>query len=423
MAGAGSRDYPFFFTWSAQSQVGEPLHLAGGEGSWFFTAEGDRWLDMGALIYQVNLGHGHPRMIAALKRQADQLAVTLPNAVFPAKVELAERLLALAPPGFTKVFFTLGGAEANENALKMARLVTGRYKLLSRYRSYHGASMGALSLSGDWRRPPLEPALPGVVHALDCYCARCPFGKEEGRCGLECADHIGHLLDLEGPRTVAAVFLEPIPGGNGVLVPPPGYWARVREACDRHGTLLVADEVLCGFGRTGRWLGIDHEDVVPDMITLAKGLTGGYATLGAVLVHERVARYFEDHVLVAGLTGYAHPVSCAVALEALKVYEEEGLVRHAAELEAPFLEGMRALAGRHPDLVVSVRGRGLLGALELSVDEAGMKALQASLSRQRVYTHVQVGIRCVILSPPLCITRDELDLGLAAVGRALAELG
>lgn len=412
--------HPFFFTWTAQSQAGEPLELTGGRGTWFFTADGGRWLDMGAMIYQANLGHGHPRMIEAIKRQAETLALTFPNAVFPAKVELAERLLDLAPPGFSKVFFTLGGAEANENALKMARLVTGRYKAMSRYRSYHGATMGALSLTGDWRRPPLEPAVPGVIHALDCYCDACPFGQAPDSCRVQCADHLGQLMELDG--NVGAVFLEPIPGGNGVLVPPAGYWTRVREACDRHGALLVADEVLTGFGRTGRWLGIDHEGVVPDMITMAKGLTGGYATLGAVLVHERVARHFEDHTLVAGLTGYAHPISCAVALEALKVYEEEGLIANAAVMERPLLDGFRACQARHPELVRSVRGRGLLAALELATDEAGMKRLKGALQRQNVYAHVQVGIRCVIYSPPLCVRPEELQAGLDALARALTEV-
>ena len=253
-------DYPFFFTWTAQNAA-KPLELTGGEGAWFTTSDGGRWLDLGALSYQVNAGHGRQRIVDAIKRQADQLCLSAPNAVFPAKVELAERLLAMAGPGFSKVFFTLGGAEANENAIKIARLVTGRHKLVSRYRSYHGASIGALALTGDWRRAPLEPLIPGVVHVQDCYCDRCPFGQRVETCQRECATNIGATMALEGPRSIAAVFLEPVPGANGVLVPPPEYWPIVRQACDAEGALLVADEVLTGFGRTGKPFGFQHWDV------------------------------------------------------------------------------------------------------------------------------------------------------------------
>src|SRR5689334_24695339 len=212
-------DHPFFFTWTAQ-QHAKPFELAGGEGAWFTTKDGSRWLDLGALAYQVNVGHGNKRIVEAIKRQADELCLSSANAIFPAKVELAQKLLAMAGPGFTKVFFTLGGAEANENALKIARLVTKRLKNIARYRSYHGASMGALSLTGDWRRPPLEPGIPGVIHVQDCYCDRCPFGQRVETCKRECATNIGDVMRGEGPGSVAAVFLEPVPGANGVLVPP-----------------------------------------------------------------------------------------------------------------------------------------------------------------------------------------------------------
>ena len=272
---------PFFFTWSKQRGA-TGLEIVGGEGPWFETADGARWLDFGSLVYSANLGHGHPRMIAAIKAQADRLCLAMPKSVFPEKRALANRLLELAGEGFTKVFFTLGGSEANENAIKMARLATGRFKVLSRYRSYHGATMGALSLSGDYRRPPLEPALVGAIKAMDCYCDRCPFGQSLASCHRECAAQIDEVLRIEA--NVAAVFLEPVPGANGVLVPPDDYWPRVREACDRSGALLVADEVLTGFGRCGRWLAHQRWGVTPDMITMSKGLTAGYGVLGAVVV-------------------------------------------------------------------------------------------------------------------------------------------
>lgn len=408
---------PFFFTWSAQRDA-RGLEIEGGQGVHFTTKEGERWLDFGSLTYHVNVGHGHPRMIAAVKAQADRLCVSMPSAVYPEKRELAERLLSIAGPAYSKVFFTLGGAEANENALKMARMVTGRYKTLSRYRSYHGASMGALSLTGDYRRPPLEPGLAGAVKALDCYCERCPFGKEVTSCARECASHIDEVLTLEG--NIGAVFLEPIPGANGVLIPPDDYWPEVRAACDRHGALLVADEVLCGFGRTGLWLGHQHWGVTPDLITVSKGLTGGYGVLGAVIVHERVARHFEDHTLLAGLTHYAHPLGIAAALEAIKVYEDEALIERAAALGPKLLSLLDAVRERQPS-VLFTRGLGLLAALELDFDDDALARLGQALTRRRVHAHLRKRERTLVLAPPLCVTEPELAEGARLIEEAIAE--
>jgi taurine--2-oxoglutarate transaminase len=411
-------DHPFFFTWTAQ-QHAKPLELTGGEGAWFTTADGARWLDLGALSYQVNVGHGNRRIVEAIKRQADELCVSTANAVFPAKTELARRLLAMAGPGFSKVFFTLGGAEANENALKIARLVTGRHKLVSRYRSYHGASMGALSLTGDWRRPPLEPGLPGVVHVQDCYCDRCPFGQRVETCRRECATNIGATMALEGPRSVAAVILEPVPGANGVLVPPPEYWPIVRRACDAEGALLIADEVLTGFGRTGKPFGFQHWDVVPDLITTAKGLASGYATLGAVIVHERVAKHFDDHLLACGLTYYAHPTACAAAVETLNVYEDEKLYDNAARLGPVLRRELDRAAARLPPPVF-VRSLGLLGALEITAPAEAWARLSAELAARRLSLHVDGKRGTAIFAPPLCITEDELASGLRGFADAAA---
>ena len=409
-------DHPFFFTWTAQ-QHARPIELAGGEGAWFTTTDGARWLDLGALAYQVNVGHGNRRIIEAIKRQADELCLSTANAVFPAKTELARRLLAMAGPGFSKVFFTLGGAEANENALKIARLATGRHKLVSRYRSYHGASMGALSLTGDWRRPPLEPGLPGVVHVQDCYCDRCPFGQRVETCRRECATNIGATMALEGPRSVAAVILEPVPGANGVLVPPPESWPIVRRACDAEGALLIADEVLTGFGRTGKPFGFQHWDVVPDLITVAKGLASGYATIGAVIVHERVAKHFDDHVLACGLTYYAHPTACAAAVETLKVYEDERMYENAARLGPVLRRELDRIAARLP-APGFVRSLGLLGALEIEAPPEAWARLGAELAERRLSLHVDGGRGTAIFSPPLCITEDELVTGLRGFGDA-----
>lgn len=409
-------DYPFFFTWTAQNSV-KPLELAGGDGAWFTLRDGTRWLDLGSLSYQINAGHGNKRIIEAIKRQADELCVAAPNAVFPAKIELAKRLLALAGPGFSKVFFTLGGSEANENALKIARLVTGRFKNIARYRSYHGATMGALSLTGDWRRPPVEPGLPGAIHVHDCYCDRCPFGQELATCKRECATNIGQTMQLEGPRSVAAVFLEPAAGSNGVLVPPPDYWPIVREACTAEGTLMVADEVLTGFGRTGKAFAHQHWDVVPDIITVAKGVASGYATLGAVIVHERVAHYFDERVLACGLTYYAHPVSCAAAVEALKVYEDEKLFDAAARLEPVLLSELRTIAARLA-VPTFVRGIGLLAALEVEAPPAAWAKLSTELAARKLSLHVDPRRGLNIFSPPLCISEEDLVTGVRAFGDA-----
>jgi taurine---2-oxoglutarate transaminase len=410
-------EYPFFFTWTAQNAA-KPVELVGGEGAWFTTADGGRWLDLGALAYQVNVGHGHRRIVEAIKRQADALCLSTANAVFPAKVELAQRLLAMAGPGFSKVFFTLGGAEANENALKIARLVTGRLKNIARYRSYHGASMGALSLTGDWRRAAVEPGLPGVIHVQDCYCDRCPFGQRVATCRRECATNIGDVMRLEGPRSVAAVFLEPVPGANGVMVPPPEYWPLVRAACDAEGALLVADEVLTGFGRTGRPFGFQHWDVVPDLITTAKGMASGYATIGAVIVHERVAKHFDENLLACGLTYYAHPVSCAAAVETLKVYEDERLFENSARLGPVLRRELDDVAARLVGVNTFVRSLGLLAALEVEAPLAAWSALGGELAARRLSLHVDGKRGTAIFSPPLCIREDELVTGVRAFGDA-----
>lgn len=409
---------PFFFTWSRQAGAA-PIEVTGGHGAWFETRGGDRWLDLGSLSYQANLGHGDRAVIDAIKAQADSMLLCPPNADFPAKRQLAEELLAMAPDGYSRVFFTLGGAEATENAVKMARQVTGRYKTLTRYRSYHGATMGAVSMTGDWRRLPVEPGVAGAVHCLDCYCDRCPFGKTVDSCKRECATQIDEVLGLEG--NVAAVVLEPVPGANGVLVPPPDYWPMVREACNRHGALLVADEVLTGFGRTGRGFAVEHWDVVPDMITVAKGLTGGYAPLGAVLVHDRVAREFDDAILACGLTYYAHPLGCAAAVAALARYRDDALFERAAALEPVLLGALREIAAAQPGVVRAVRGLGLLAALELDADDNEWRALTAGLARRKLYLHADPRRGTAIFAPPLVISEEDLRSGVQQFAEALAE--
>lgn len=416
---------PYFYTWTAQKGV-KPMEVVGGQGAFFDTDDGSRWLDMGSLSYQANLGHQHPDVIAAVQAQAAELCMTLPNADFPAKRQLAEKLLELAPDGYSKVFFTLGGAEAVENAFKIAKLVTGRQKAISRYRSYHGATMGALTLTGDYRRPPLEPGIPGVIHAMPAYPERCFADCVLGECTGACSSHISQILDYEGPGSVAAVIVEPIVGANGALIPPDGYLPALREACDKHGTLLIFDEVLTGFGRTGKWFAFEHFDAVPDMITLAKGLTAGMAPLGAVLVHERVAKHFDENFLYAGLTNYAHPLGCAAAVASLKVYEKENLIEASAKLGEILLEGVKDIRSDHRKLVPFVRGKGLFAAIEIEIDsdDSFWKRLQSELDAQYVFVHLKPRIKTLLIAPPLVITEEQLKTGIQRIAAAIkAALG
>jgi taurine--2-oxoglutarate transaminase len=413
-----AEEHPFFFTWSAQKKAA-PLEITGGQGAWFDTKDQGRWLDFGSLSYQANLGHGERRIADAIKRQCDELLLTVPSGLYPGKTALAEALLAKAPPGFSKVFFTLGGAEAVENALKIARLVTGRHKTVSRYRSYHGATMGALALSGDYRRPVLEPAGVGAVHVLDCFESRLSGGGTVVEGGGS-AEAVAQTMDLEGARTVAALFVEPVPGQNGCLVPPAGYWDGLRAACDAHGALLVADCVLNGFGRLGTYYGFESlGSAAPDLITVSKGITGGYAPLGAVLVNERVARHFDEQVLYAGLTFYGHPLGVAAGLEALRIYEVDGLLARAQTLGERFGGALAALQDARPERRPRTRSRGLLGALELAVDDARFAAIVGALGDARLYVHVNKQFRTLVLAPPLVSTETDLAEGFARLERAL----
>jgi taurine--2-oxoglutarate transaminase len=393
-----------FYTWSAQRDA-TPLEITGGQGARFETADGGRWLDLGSMTWNANLGHGHPGMRRALAQAAERGLLAQPGSVFPDKIRAAERLLAVAPRGLQdgKVFICLSGAEANENAVKMARLFTGRRAIVYRSRSYHGATLGMLGLSGDPRREPFEPLAMGGLCWDDDYA---PDAR-----GLE------RTLEAAGSPGVAAVLLEGMVGANGVLVPPHGYFRRVREICDRAGVLLIADEVLSGFGRTGHWFAVDHDGVTPDLVTCAKGLTAGYAAGGAVIASAQVAGHFEDHVLSCGLTAYAHPLTCAAIVAALAAYEEEGLVARAGRLGPGLGERLAGLArGR---AVREVRGRGLLWAIELD-EPAGsprLKRLAAELRGRRLHLHKRNNM--IFLAPPLVIQEDELEEGVAGVAAAL----
>jgi taurine---2-oxoglutarate transaminase len=414
-----------FFSWSAQGAV-NPIAIDRAEGVYLYTPEGDRILDFNSQLMSVNIGHGDRRVIDAIAAQAAKVQYVQPTLfVTEARARLGAKLAEILPGDLDKVFFTLGGAEAIENAIKMARHVTGRHKILARYRSYHGATLGAMTLTGDPRRWANEPGLVGVVRYPDTH----RWGEKEPRPVEESLQGLEDVIRYEGPHTIAAVFLETIVGTNGILIPPDGYVAGVREICDRHGILMVADEVMAGFGRTGRWFAIDHWDVVPDLMTMAKGLTSSYLPLGAVAMRRHVADAFEDKMFFGGLTYSSHAVSCAAAVATIGVYEEDGLLQNAARLGEVMRRHHEALYAKHPS-VGAHRNLGLFGILDLvrsrepftpltpfngTSDE--MKAIGKFLRDNRLYT--MIANNSIHTNPPLCITEEQLAEGFEIIDRAL----
>ena len=421
-----------FFTWSSQENA-KGLEIVRAEGSRFWTVEGKDWLDFESQVYNAHLGHGNSRVIRAIQEQAESLAVAHPAAVFPAKMRLGERLAEVTPEGITKFFFTLGGAEANENAVKIARMVTGRHKIISRYNSYHGATYGALTLTGDRRRIPFEPGIPGVVRAEPPDCFRCPWGETPTHCNVPCATSLTRMAEWEDPSTVAAILVEPIGGAVGGYMPPPAYMQHLRSFCDEHGILLIADEVLTGFGRTGRWFAIDHSGVQPDMLVMAKGLTAGYAPMGAVGVSEAIASYFETQPLVAGLTCYGHPLSCAAALATVEELIEENWVDRAQETGSILKDWCSRMETQFKQ-IGQARSMGLYGVVEfcaadnprkplVAEGEAGEKGSPLVKFREALRTagvHMAVKGPRAFIAPPLTISEAELHDGLKRVEEALS---
>jgi len=416
-----------FFEWSAQGSV-DPIPMARAKGVYFWTPEGKRYLDFNSQLMCVNIGHGDERVIRAIADQAAALAYANPFMATEVRGKLGARLAALAPGDIDVFFFTNGGAEANENAIKIARAYTGRHKILARYRSYHGGTYGAMALTGDPRRWSTEPGMPGVVHVLDPY-----HGMARGwDSAADALADLEEIIQLEGAHTIAAFFLETVSGTNGILIPPDGYLQGVRELCTRHGILMVCDEVMAGFGRTGEWFAVNHWNVVPDIMTMAKGLTSAYLPLGAVGMRRPIAEHFRDKVFQGGLTYNSHPMSCAAALATLSVYEEDDLVGNARRLGPVMTALLKDLAGRHP-LVGAHRNIGLFGIVELVRDQKTkeplapfggtsdeMRRLSQIFRDKGLYTFTRW--HSFFANPPLCITEAELREGFGIVDAALAEL-
>jgi taurine--2-oxoglutarate transaminase len=422
-----------FHSWSAQKAI-SPLPIAAAEGSYFWDYDGNRYLDFSSQLVNTNIGHQHPKVTAAIAAQAAKLATIAPQHANEARGEAAARLADLAPAGLSRVFFTNGGADANENAIRMARLHTGRAKVLSFYRSYHGNTGAAITSTGDPRRWPNEFAT-GHVHFFGPYLYRTAFWsqtpEQESQRALQ---HLEQVIQMEGPDTIAAVLIESIVGTAGVLIPPPGYLAGVRELCSRYGIVYIADEVMCGFGRAGRWFAFEDHEVVPDLIVFAKGSNSGYVPAGGVIISDEIAATFDQRVFPGGLTYSGHPLACASIVATIDAMKDEDIIGNAARIGADVLgPGLRDLAERHP-VIGEVRGTAVFWALDLVSDRAtramlapyggaspAMNTLVAECRARGLMPFTNYNRLHVV--PPCTVSESEAKEGLAILDEAFAAIG
>lgn len=422
-----------FHSWSAQALI-DPLPIASAQGSYFTDYSGKRYLDFSSQLVNVNIGYQHPKLVAAIQEQAARLTTISPAFANDARSEAARLIAEIAPGDLNMVFFTNGGAEATENALRMARLHTGRHKVMAAYRSYHGATAGAIAMTGDPRRWASEPGMPGVVRYWGPYPYRSAFHAEnEAQESERALQHLRDILAVEGPQTVAAIILESVVGTNGILVPPPGYLEGVRAICDEFGIMMIADEVMAGFGRCGEWFAVDHWGVTPDLITFAKGVNSGYVPLGGVIMSDRVAATFAERPYPGGLTYSGHPLACASAVASISIFREEGIIEHARALGEDVIgPALRTLAEKHPS-VGEVRGLGVFWALELvrnretreplvpfnaaGADAAPMNEFAAACKQRGLWPFTHFNRTHVV--PPCTTSADEVREGLAILDEAL----
>lgn len=423
-----------FWTWSAQAKV-NPIPVKRAKGVYFWDVNGKRYLDLNSMVMCVNIGHGDERVIEAMTQQLRELPFAGPQMATRARAELGKVLADIAPKGLTKFLYTLGGSDANENAVKLARGYTGKHKILTRYRSYHGATYGAIALTGDPRRNAWEPTvMPGVVHFLDPYRYRSTFHRgnpniSEAEFTSDYLNHLEEIIQYENPDTIAGILLETVTGTNGIIIPPEGYLQGVRELCDRYGIVMIADEVMSGFGRTGKWFAVDHWNVVPDIMTMAKGLTSAYAPLGAVAMKSEIAASFNERVYEGGLTFNGHPVSLAAAIANISVMKSDHLIEKSQETGQVMAEMLAELVEMHPS-VGEVRSIGLFGVIELVKNKNTREPLSpwnkssATMTEVRkylldhgvfLYTHWHT----ILLIPPLIITPEQLAEGFSVIDKAL----
>ena len=422
-----------FHSWSAQGSL-NPIVVAGAEGSWFWDENGKRYLDFSSQLVNVNIGHQHPKLVAAIQEQAGKLCTIAPFHANEARSEAARLISELAPGDLNMVFFTNGGAEATDNAIRMSRLHTGRQKVLATYRSYHGATGGAIAVTGDPRRWSGETGVSGVVHFWGPFAYRSPFhSTDEIQESERALQHLRETIMVEGPGTIACIMLESVVGTNGILVPPPGYLQGVRDICDEHGIVYIADEVMAGFGRCGEWFAVNHWDVTPDLITFAKGSNSGYVPLGGVIISQRIADTFKDRQYPGGLTYSGHVLACASAVASINIFKEEGIINYARNLGTNVIgPELAKLADRHP-CIGEVRGLGAFWALDLVTDRATRAPLApfnatgadaapmveiAAACKQRglwPFTH----FNRLYVVPPINTPADEARAGIAIIDEVL----
>ena len=420
-------------TWRFQKNWA-PLHIVDAQGCFFVDGNGKRYLDFSSQLMCVNLGHKNAAVIAAIETQALALPYIAPGYATDVRVELSQLLLEVLPKGLEKLFFTTSGTEANEAAIKIARLFTGKTKILSRYRSYHGSTMASIGATGDMRRWPLEPGAKGqgVIFGPEVNCYKCPIRHTYPACDIACADYLEHIIENESD--VAAVLVEPVVGTNGVLVPPPEYFPRLRRICDRHNVLLIADEVMTGWGRTGKWFAMNHWDVQPDILVTAKGITSAYVPLGLCATTQRIAYHFEDHLFAHGHTYEAHPMTLAPAIATIREMQRLDLLERSREMGEYLGRQLLSLKEKHPS-VGDVRGLGLFWAIELVKNRVTKKPLNTKeekitgqplvvdrIAADMLAAGVAVNpwISHFVIAPPLIIEKSEIDLGVAAFDQALA---
>ncbi len=415
------------FSWKARGSVA-PMPITHAEGIYLYGPSGERWIDFNSQLMSVNIGHSHPTVVQAMKEAADGLIYAFPLAATPSRAALSKKLASLMPEDLNTFFFTLGGAEANENAIKLARLYTGRHKILSRYRSYHGATNATMQLTGDPRRWANEPGAPGFIKVMDPTPYTYSFGSDDAEIVKNNLQYLEEVIQYEGPHNIAAMFIETVTGTNGILPPPKGYLQGLRALLDKYNILLVCDEVMAGWGRTGKLFAFEHGDIVPDIVCMAKGLTSSYVPLGAVAMKDSIAKHFDENVFWGGLTYNAHSFACAVALATINVLLDEGMVENAARL-GPIMRGhMEALKAKHPS-VKAHRNIGLFGMVDLQQDERGtpmapyngshpaMTAFNKHLAANGLFTFCRWG--SFMCNPPLCITEQQLEESFSIIDEAL----
>jgi taurine---2-oxoglutarate transaminase len=422
------------YPWVAQKGL-NPLVIDHAKGNYFYDLAGKKYLDFTSMFVFSNLGHADERVVQAISRQAAKVPTTASPFATEPKAQLARMLAEVTPGDIKKTFFSTSGAEANEGAIKLARMATGKEKIIARWRTYHGSTMGAMALSNDFRNWACEPSIPSVVHCLDPYCYRCPFGLTYPGCDLQCAKHVEDVIRFEGgANRVAGFIAEPIVGANGIIVPPDGYWQKIREICDKYEVLMMCDEVMTGFGRTGKWFAIEHWGVVPDVITMAKGITSGYVPLGATSVRPGVAEKFETNPWVHGHTYSGHTLAMAAGVATIETYRADGLIERSAELGKYLLAKTIELQERHV-CIGDVRGKGLFVGLELVKNRktkepmhdglfegprqptAKMKVLVEAM-KQGVYC-LPGSVSVIMFAPPLTITKNEIDFAIEVFDKAL----